>query len=137
MRLYHFTSAQAAESIRRTGLSRGRVVTLAQSGMREVIPGWQWLTTMPAFDAQTWTTKESKYRNRGQARIEVVPDLRCCYRWTDMRHRISALADWLSAGGDYWNWWLHWGSIRPDQIMEIRLADSAEPVHGVPVLRRA
>jgi hypothetical protein len=142
MILYHFTSVERLESIRREGLNRGDVPTRFKGPLYETSAVW--FTTEPQpeghglFEAKTLTEEDrrdyfetfgvlpsegSQYLNKKAVRITVsIPSSdRRLVRWLTWgrKHCEPGLYDALSKGNHHKTWWLYFGTIAPDQFRAI------------------
>jgi hypothetical protein len=127
MRLYHFTAERFLPGIRHEGLTRG-VLLVRMEPTVILRPGYQWLTTNPAFE-QEWakgTGRLPYQRNEVRITVDVPPKrLGDLMPWTRARFMVPEVADMLSEFGDPENWWLYHGVVSPQWITDVVLRDLA------------
>lgn len=74
MTLYHFTGTQFVPQIKHSGISKG-AVCVAENGRLCMTFGYQWLTTEPDPDKQSWNTKYLVRYSRTAVRMTIrLPD---------------------------------------------------------------
>lgn len=119
MTFYHFTARRFVDSIKRMGLTRGKL--LKNYSPIEITDGYQWITTNSDWN-QEWAvgTGMLPYK-RNEVRLTIkIPktSLSDCIPWSRLRFLIPNTADILGSRGDPENWWVFDGRIKPSWIVK-------------------
>lgn len=122
MILYHYTAAHLLHGCLAEGLTRGCVPLELMDGGGRILPGWQWLTTSPAWH-QAWNVRHTITYDRAAFRLTIkVPTSarRYLYRWVRICKELAP-ASWrnLNSKGDPENWYLYRGRVRPSWVRRV------------------
>lgn len=118
-RFYHFTPRWMLESIKKQGISEGKLVI--QTNPPKFKGGHQWLTINPDFN-QSWCEYSMLPYDRSEVRIEVaIQKIAHLYKWTQFGEKMAGkeMFDTLSEFGDPENWYIYRGIITPMWFLNI------------------
>lgn len=124
MILHHLTAAHNVRGIRAKGLVKGVLPwNLDRNGDCTFRRPFQWLTTNPSFHQQ-WCLLGALPFPRNAYRVTVaIPDDRRkrLHPWLELVRRCNpdSAEELNRTGGDVENWWLYYGPIPPNWIIEI------------------
>lgn len=126
MKLYHFTAKFLLDSILKEGLTKGGMPIITDLGIRFARP-LQWLTSNEEFE-QIWCDRKVLLQyDRNEVRLTIrIPKhdkKNNLVKWDEFieRHKeFEQTAKYLNdSTGDYKNWYLFAGSIKPKWIEAI------------------
>jgi hypothetical protein len=127
-RLYHYTAKHHAEGIIRDRSIHGGVIPVPDAGgeyLAGTVPGWQWLTSDPAW-RQSWATQLKHNCDRTEVRFTVaIPllELHRLQRWdkvaADYGYDAELARKFREIGGgtDSSQWFIFRGAIPADWIV--------------------
>lgn len=120
MILYHFTAERFLPSIRREGLTKGRMVKTMDPP--SFISNVQWITKNHEFD-QSWshgTGRLAYKRNEVRLSIHVAEGDTALKPWLKSAELLTPeVAADLSAFGDPQNWYCYFGQLAPSRIVMV------------------
>jgi hypothetical protein len=119
MKLYHFTSSEHVGGCLKEGITKG-FLPLFIEGNISLLPNAQWLTSNSEF-TQTWAENSTLPYDRTAFRLKInIPktSLKQLYKWSDICDGLPLLPD-FNTYGDYENWWIFKGRIKPSWIKSV------------------
>lgn len=119
--LYHFCPEWMLESIKKYGLTEGKII-ISQNPVRFRVG--QWLTKNPDWN-QSWDAFSTLPYKRNEKRLLIEIDNRMSrylFKWADHGVRLAGqqMYDILSEFGDPENWFVFIGAIKPSCIKEVK-----------------